>query len=178
MNISDFVRLRLVACSIGIGSFAMLGNAVAASAQISPQGTAALNDLYGKPIYRSKSFGPARWIDGGAKFTTVEEAKDALKDAPKDAPKGQEIIEYDTATGARKVLVSAATLLPPGAKAPLSIDDYTWSPDNKQMLIFTNTKRVWRANTRGDYWLLDLPTGKLRKLGGDGPESTDRKSVV
>jgi dipeptidyl-peptidase 4 len=172
LNISDFVRLRLVACSIGIGSFAMLGNAVAASAQISPQGTAALNDLYGKPIYRSKSFGPARWIDGGAKFTTVEEAKDALKDAAKDAPKGQEIIEYDTATGARKVLVSAATLLPAGAKAPLSIDDYTWSPDNKQMLIFTNTKRVWRANTRGDYWLLDLPTGKLRKLGGDGPEST------
>jgi len=133
-------------------------------AQISPQGAAALSDLFAKSGYRMKSFGPARWIDEGARYTTVEPSK--------DLPNGQEIIEYDTATGARRVLVSAATLLPANAKTPLSIDDYTWSPDNRQMLIFTNSKRVWRQNTRGDYWLLDLPTGKLKKLGGDSPESS------
>lgn len=131
---------------------------------ISPQGRAALSDLYEKGTYRVKSFGPARWLDGGNRYTTVE--------ASKGGSKGQEIVQYETATGVRKVLVSAGMLTPQGAKAPLSIDDYVWSPDSRQMLIFTNTKRVWRLNTRGEYWLLDLASGKLTKLGGDGPEST------
>ncbi|HUV67449.1 MAG TPA: S9 family peptidase, partial [Sedimentisphaerales bacterium] len=40
------------------------------------------------------------------------------------------------------------------------------------LLIFTNTKRVWRQNTRGDYWVLDLSDWKLQKLGGDAEPST------
>ena len=55
---------------------------------------------------------------------------------------------------------------------PMKIEDYSWSDDNKQLLIFTNTKKVWRLNTRGDYWLLDLASGRLKKLGGDAPESS------
>jgi dipeptidyl-peptidase-4 len=54
----------------------------------------------------------------------------------------------------------------------MKIEDYSWSDDNTQLLIFTNTKKVWRLNTRGDYWLLDLASGRLKKLGGDAPESS------
>jgi len=165
-------RPRVPSCFIAFVMLAIFSSAPATWAQyaasdagqISPQTTAAFSDLFEKSTYRMKSFGPARWIDGGARYTTVEPSK--------DLPNGREIIEYDTATAARKVLVAASKLLPPDAKTPLSIDDYIWSPDNGQMLIFTNTKKVWRLNTRGDYWLLDLPTGKLRKLGGDAPESS------
>ena len=39
-------------------------------------------------------------------------------------------------------------------------------------MIFTNTRKVWRQNTRGDYWVLDLDSGRLKKLGGDAPESS------
>ncbi len=28
---------------------------------------------------------------------------------------------------------------------------------------------MWRQNTRGDYWVLDLPSGRLRKLGAAAP---------
>ena len=42
----------------------------------------------------------------------------------------------------------------------------------KRLLIFTNTRRVWRQNTRGDYWVLDLATKKLQKLGGNAAPST------
>ncbi len=38
--------------------------------------------------------------------------------------------------------------------------------------MFTNTARVWRDNTRGDYWVLDIPSGALRRLGGAAPAST------
>ena len=41
------------------------------------------------------------------------------------------------------------------------------------LLVFTNTRPVWRLNTRGDYWVLDRAAHKLRKLGGaDAKRST------
>ena len=110
------------------------------------------------------SFGPARWIEQGNAYTTVE---------PAFAPAGaREIVRYETATGKRSVLISAAALTPPGAKEPLKLDDYHWSGDARQLLVFTNTKKVWRNNTRGDYWVLNLATGALKKLGGTADPAT------
>ena len=62
--------------------------------------------------------------------------------------------------------------MPPGESAPLAIDDYAFSDDQSLVLIFTNSKRVWRANTRGDYWVLDRASHELRKLGGDAPPAS------
>ena len=38
--------------------------------------------------------------------------------------------------------------------------------------MFTNSKQVWRLNTRGDYWVLDRTNGKLRQLGAFATPST------
>src|SRR5262249_28874101 len=65
----------------------------------------------------------------------------------------------------------AEKLVPSGAKAPLAIEDYSLSADSQRLLVFTNTRKVWRYNTRGDYWTLELGSGALRKLGGDAPEA-------
>ncbi|KKB48192.1 hypothetical protein HMPREF1212_03510 [Parabacteroides sp. HGS0025] len=48
----------------------------------------------------------------------------------------------------------------------------SWSNDNDKVLIFNNTKRVWRYDTRGDYWVLSLHDGNLRQLGKGLPESS------
>jgi dipeptidyl-peptidase 4 len=64
------------------------------------------------------------------------------------------------------VLVPATRLILPGDTAALTIEDYSWSGDEQQLLIFTNSKPVWRQNTRGDFWVLSLKTHRLRKLGG------------
>lgn len=82
------------------------------------------------------------------------------------------LVAYDAASGAREVLANAALLTPEGATTPLAVANYQWSPDRKRALIFTNTKRVWRQNTRGDYWLLDREARTLRKIGGSAPESS------
>jgi dipeptidyl-peptidase-4 len=63
-------------------------------------------------------------------------------------------------------------LVPTGLDTPLTIASYEWSSNRQLLLIFTNTKRVWRRNTRGDYWLLDLQSGDLKQLGTKFPEST------
>ena len=73
---------------------------------------------------------------------------------------------------AEEVLVPNDWLKPAPADKPLAVETYEWSEDRTKILIFTNTKRVWRLNTRGDYWVLDLPTKKLFKVGADAPESS------
>jgi dipeptidyl-peptidase-4 len=118
--------------------------------------------IYGTTTYAAPQFGPARWLDASS-YTTVERAAEGG---------GRDIIKYDAATGSRSVLISSKQLIPPGATQPLAIDNYEWSAGGRRMLLFTNSKKVWRDNTRGDYWVLDISDGKLRKLGGKGPEST------
>lgn len=51
----------------------------------------------------------------------------------------------------------------------LEFSQYEFSPDYKTLLIFTNTAKVWRYNTRGNYWILNLSTGNLFQLGNDLP---------
>src|SRR5262249_38506776 len=63
--------------------------------------------------------------------------------------------------------VPAEKLMAAGSSSPLEIEGFDVSTDEQKVLIFTNSKRVWRSNTRGDYWVLDLRKGSLRKLGGD-----------
>ena len=125
-----------------------------------------LDAIFTRYEYEPKTFGPARWIDGGRAYTTVEASPAYPNSAIED------IVRYETESGKRSILVSASQLVPsPGAK-PLVIDDYAWSQDATHLLIFTNSRRVWRQNTRGDYWVLDLTNNNLKKLGGDAPESS------
>ena len=120
--------------------------------------------LFNTKEFDTKSFGPAHWIDNDSGYITLEAS-------PSDE-KVKEIIRYDISTGKRSVLVSAEQLQPQGADESLIVKDYQWSPDKKLLLIFTNSERVWRQNTRGDYWLLELDNDRLQQLGGDAEPST------
>lgn len=145
----------------------LFGAATSASAQV-PQYPetvrTAVHRIFASRDFAAQRFGPARFIEGGAAYTTVERST--------EAGGGSDIVKYVTATGARSVLVPAQAMIPSGATAPLGFDDYSWSDDGTKLLLFTNTERVWRQNTRGDYWVLTLATGRLMKLGGDAPASS------
>jgi dipeptidyl-peptidase-4 len=114
--------------------------------------------------FRSERFGPARWLEDGKAYTTVEPSPDIKE--------GQDIIRYEADSGKRSVLVAAKTLVPAGATTALAIDDYVWSDDGKKLLIFTNSQQVWRQRTRGDYWVADLTGHGLKKLGGKAAPAT------
>lgn len=123
-----------------------------------------IDRIFQQKEYDAPRFGPARWLPGGSAYAIVE---------PVAAPaKGREIVRYDAASGARSILVAASLLTPKGADAPLDVSDYAWSSDGARLLVFTNTRKVWRDNTRGDYWVLTLQDGGLRKLGGEAPEAS------
>jgi dipeptidyl-peptidase-4 len=115
--------------------------------------------------YRGKSLGPVQWQANGSGYLALE---------PSPAKKNfVDIVRYDVNTGERTVKVPAEKLIPSGATDPLSVEDFATSADEQKLLIFTNSERVWRSNTRGDYWVLDLQANSLRKLGGaDAKPST------
>ena len=108
--------------------------------------------------FRTKSLGPIQWQADGSGYLALE---------PSPSKQVPEIVRYDVTTGQRSILVSADRLTPAGAAMPIEIEDFTLSQDEQKILIFTNTARVWRSNTRGDYWVVDLKMPKLMKLGGD-----------
>ncbi len=150
--------------------FALAATALLASAPLTAQAPKAdpsllsVDRIFASADFRSQFFGPSRWLGDGSAYTTLE--------APADSGKGRDLVQYDTRTGARTVLVTAKALVPPGDSVPLAIEGYAWSPDLGTVLIFTNSQPVWRTNTRGDYWAFERATGRLHKLGGPAQLST------
>ncbi len=111
--------------------------------------------IFGAAQFNAKSFS-ARWAEDGDAYLTIDDST---------------IVRHCAATGDKKTIVSAADLTPPGESSPLKINDYAFSKSGEYLLVYTNSKRVWRQNTRGDYWVLDRSGRELRQLGGDAAPS-------
>ena len=122
-----------------------------------PNPLLSLERLYGKPEFSAKSYG-VKWLEAGQGYVRLEKSK-ATKE-------GRDIVRVDPATGNQEILVAAKALIPAGEKKPLAVSGYTFTKDLAKVLIYTNTRRVWRVHSRGDYWVLDRASGKLRQLGG------------
>ena len=146
------IRFVILVTLLNISSLAQTNNA-----------RLTLEDIYQNGTYRTKGYGPIRWMKDNKGYSTLE---------ANTAVGGKDIIRYDAVTGARTTVVDAKQLINPGSKNSLQIDNYDWSADNNKLIVFTNTKRVWRYNTKGDYWVLDLRSGDLYQLGSTLPIST------
>ena len=62
-------------------------------------------------------------------------------------------MQYTLPENIAKVLMSKEQLTPKNSTLPLDVSYFIFSNDEQKVLIFTNTKRVWRLNTKGDYWV-------------------------
>ncbi|HEY9445115.1 MAG TPA: S9 family peptidase [Gemmatimonadales bacterium] len=138
--------------------------ALPVSAQQGDPSLLTIRRIYASGEFAAEPFGPARWLEDGTAYTTLEPSADGT---------GADLVRYDVEKGTREVMVAARQLVPSGENEPLEVEDYGWSPDGTMLLVFTNTRPVWRLNTRGDYWVFDRGSSKLRKLGGpDAKPST------
>lgn len=84
-----------------------------------------------------------------------------------------EIFRHSLPNTVGEKFISSEQLKPKG-QVPLSITDFAFSADGQKVLIYTNTKAVWRLQTQGDYWVYEIATGKLTQVGEDLPESSLR----
>lgn len=78
----------------------------------------------------------------------------------------------DMRTGTKTVFIDKQALTLPGNGVPVSVKRFLFSLDRKKVLIMTNTKKVWRYDTRGDYYVYDIASRALRQLGKGLPASS------
>ncbi|HMO35230.1 MAG TPA: S9 family peptidase, partial [Gemmatales bacterium] len=118
--------------------------------------------IFASDEFRTEGVPFDRWLSGGHY---------AMLQPSKTHATGRDLVRMDS-TGQVEVLVPADKLIPPKASEPINIEGFEFSKDYDLVLIYTNSVRVWRANTRGDYWTYRRSTGKLNQLGGDAKPST------
>ena len=81
------------------------------------------------------------------------------------------ISKVNIKTGETLPVIKKAQLTPAG-ETTLNIASFAFSADNSKLLVFTNTAKVWRYKTLGDYWVLDIATNKLTQLGKGKPSQS------
>lgn len=126
--------------------------------------------------FRPERFLPVQWIENGKAYVRVEPSKDRKNT--------YELVRYDSRTNQKSVFISADQLTVGGRTLP--IESFTLSADGSKVLIFNNSSRVWRSNTKGDYWVYDFNSKKLSRLGKKfkpsslmfAKFSSDRRSVA
>ncbi len=122
-----------------------------------------LDRIFASDEFKEEKSAPLRWSRRTSHFFTLE--------VPGTGGAGRDLVRHDPATGGKEVVAPASDFIPAGRTTPLQIDGFEFSADESKLLLFTDSRRVWRRHTRGDYWVLDLKTRSLRRLGGDAPPS-------
>jgi len=150
--------------------------------------TLTVDSIFVGKEFRTESFSQPRWWETGSCYTALvkagkkpitdlrgsnndvssstKESDTAKTSSSGGGPPRRDLVWHDVATNTTETYVSSDLLIPPGLDTPLPVDDYTLSPDKSRLLIFTNSQKVWRKKTRGDYWVLDITARDLRQLGG------------
>ena len=137
-----------------------------------------LDAIFKEYAYDPKEPGQIRWLEDGSGYTALKTIVEYRDVDPERDEEGEiikwpeDIFIHDPATLDSSVLISAGQLTPEGAEKALTLDDYIWSEDRSKLLIYTNSVKVWRTKSRGDYWVLDVESGDLWQLGGDEAEES------
>ena len=113
--------------------------------------------IYITTIANAQPIGKTKWAKDGNSYYAL--AKGSIVKIS--------LLKFDTSMVADSVLL---TLARQQKAAP--VENFFFSADGSKLLIYTNSKRVWRYNTRGDYWVLNLATKSLRQIGKDKPASS------
>ena len=76
-----------------------------------------------------------------------------------------QLVKYTLPGNEMKIIISKEQLTPAGRSEPLTIAHFSFSSDQQKALLFTNTQRVWRLNSKGDYWVYNFNTNALTQIG-------------
>ncbi|MDH6304259.1 dipeptidyl-peptidase-4 [Parabacteroides sp. PF5-5] len=127
------------------------------------QSTFTLEDVFSRKLIDTKGVGAMNWLSDGERYTRLEQNKETG---------GLDVVAYRAKDNQREVIIPASSFIDKATGKSIAMGRISWSEDNNRVLIYNNTQRVWRYDTRGDYWVLTLSDGTLRQLGKGLPESS------
>ena len=98
-----------------------------------------------------------RWAKDGNSYYQIKESGIVAISLPKNE---------------EKIVLDPSILYANSNKGMGAIKDFEISADGTKILLYTNSKKVWRYETRGDYFVADLKTKEMIKIGKDRPASS------
>ncbi|MEM8488133.1 MAG: S9 family peptidase [Bacteroidota bacterium] len=114
-----------------------------------------LEDIHSSGKFASASFRGGRWANEGPVIRFIE----------RDADTGAtHLMSFNLEDEQREVLIDGAKLQAEDVDRLISIEGYTYSADGEKVLLYTDSERVWRANTKGYYYVYDLKTHNLSPI--------------
>ncbi|MCD7935221.1 MAG: DPP IV N-terminal domain-containing protein [Tannerellaceae bacterium] len=122
-----------------------------------------LEEIVSGQVVRTRGMGAMNWLKDGERYSRLER---------NETTGGTEVVAYRAKDNTREVLIPSSLLVYPETGKPLPVRSISWSEDNTKVLIYNNTRQVWRYDTRGDYWVLNLATGTLQQIGKGLPGSS------
>ena len=107
-----------------------------------------LDDLWKNYAFYPKSMGGFNSMNDGEHYSTIEKTED-----------GQEIIKYQFKNGKKvRILFKSADFEIP------KIGKYIFSHNEKQLLLSTETKSIYRYSSKSVYYIYDIHNDKISKL--------------
>ncbi len=137
-----------------LGRLCLVALAVLLAGPLVAQGAQApaltVHSIWGTREFASDLVAPT-WMKDGTAYTTTRE----------DSAGHTDLYRVDALSGKTQLLVRGRDLVPPGAQQPITIEEYSFSTDGAKLLIFANSARVWRQNTKGTYYVWDFAAKRL-----------------
>jgi dipeptidyl-peptidase IV (EC:3.4.14.5). Serine peptidase. MEROPS family S09B len=111
-----------------------------------------LESIHASATLRASTFQGGKWADQGPVITYIEAA---------DSADATHLMRYNLRTDEQTRVIDGTTLYADDVDRVVPIEDYTLGPAGDKVLIYTDSKEVWRANTKGYYYVYDLDAQTL-----------------
>ena len=126
--------------------------AVPVSAQQEAKTLLTLDDIHYSSTYSVQSFTGGRWAEQGPIIWFVEYENNG---------NASHLMSFNLETNQREKLIDGSKLFAEDVNQTIKIENYEYSKDASKVLIYTDSERVWRQNTKGYYYLFDLASETL-----------------
>jgi dipeptidyl-peptidase 4 len=114
-----------------------------------------LETLFNSSTFAGRGFQGGQWAEAGPVVRYIERDADAG---------ATHLMEYNLETDTRTRLIDGTQLKKPDGDGLIQIQAYTYSDDRSKVLLYTDSERVWRLNTKGYYYLYDIGTGAVTPI--------------
>lgn len=111
-----------------------------------------IQDFTSSNVFAQRSVPAFTWMKDGKSFTVLE---------------GNQIVRYSIPDTKRLEVVLNANSLNP----QIRIENYTFSGDEKKILLQTQTEKIYRRSYKAVYYVYDRDGKSLKKLSEGGPQS-------
>jgi len=128
-------------------AFLLTGTGVVRPAPAQEKPSFTLKTIHASSTFRPESFQGGRWAEEGPVITYIE---------PADTADATHLMRYNLRTDERTRVIDGTTLYAEDVDRIVPVQDYAFADAGDKVLIYTDSKEVWRTNTKGFYYVYDL----------------------